>query len=137
MKWKKSSKNFKNVNFNFLGTTKLYNQMHSYTHFLPTVRGYPNAATTSDVLLTGNSIDFSLSNIIIREKTKGILLQKTFFKKSHFDINMGGHKHRFSCLHSPTFFSCLSENAQTIVYKICRLTYLPIWQTFKFILHFV
>ena len=93
MKWKKSSKNFKNVNFNFLGTTKLYNQMHSYTHFLPTVRGDPNAATTSDVLLTGNSIGFSLSNIIIREKTKGILFwraeyyRRLFKKKSHFDIN--------------------------------------------------
>ena len=87
MKWKKSSKNFKNVNFNFLGTTKLYNQMHSYTHFLPTVCGDPNAATTSDVLLTGNSIDFSLSNIIIREKTKGILFWRAEYYRRLFKKN--------------------------------------------------
>ena len=71
---KKIFKNFQKWQFQLFGYyTKLYNQMHSYTHYLPTVRGDPNAATTSDVLLTGNSIDFSLSNIIIREKTKGIL----------------------------------------------------------------
>ena len=55
----------------------------THTHiFCPLyVRGDPNAATTSDVLLTGNSIDFSLSNIIIREfYLEGGILQKTFKK---------------------------------------------------------